>query len=598
MPPKLLIPAVLIVAVVIAAGAVFALSGGGGDDGDGDTALASPTVPGTIVPTFTPTPPPSATPTLETAPEITPTPELSPEEQARNLTLVEAPAGMLEFVTDGPYVVPGDALGVFYIDIETQQIEGWYDLLGGTQPVAFSGENRFTLFHRDEQVFVAGTIYPAGHYLGDRESRKVYRVPDHVELVFEKGEFNGNEITARGDLVLFRVPVSSGNDWFTLLDLANGEVTQTFHAEGHWALISRDASKVAVVGTGVEIVDVASGEVETVGTVMADTGHTLIDNPGAIELTEAAAGESWVFVAGSLRPEEDSLWLRYTWEGELEAEGTGAKIYLSPDGSLVAVAERIPSDHPTAPWHALNALNTSDGSPVFRVVGVDEQYAWPNGNRWLADGSGIIVQLANNGILLAMRDGGFRDYVGSPSPESPEVFDIGGGVADGEGNPVFQLSFQGGVRDFVDGWGDTGDEVRILIPHGGHGGPPATATIVEPYVEEAPYDAEPQLQLSDVAVAFGLFDLYDEPGGDTVVGQVAAPYRVTVEEVANRCSGDGYSDPQQCPLTDSRAPHEFMALVLGFEIAPEAPLTSYWARVTTPDGQQGWLLLQANYQGI
>jgi hypothetical protein len=597
--PKLLIPVVLVAGVLIAAVAVLAFSGGG--DHDDDTALVSPTVPGTIVST-TATPTPSPTATLETAPEITPTPEMSPEEQARSLTLEEAPAGMLEFVTDGPYVVPGDALGVFYIDIETQQIEGWYDLIGQTYPVAFSGENRFTLFQRKEQAVVGGTIYAAGYYLGDRESRAVYRVPLNVEPVYEKTEFNGNELTARGNLVLFRVPVGNGDDWFSLVNVETGEVT-AFQAEGQWALISRDASHITFVGNDVAVADLADDRVRVVAeNVLAPL--EISDKPGQrltdawnVDLVETSDAASFAVAVVASRPDLESLWHRISWDGEETVGGTGAKAYLSPDGSLVAVAERIPGDDPTALWHTLSALNTSDGSPVFRVVGVDEQYAWPNGNRWLADGSGIIVNYADNRIRVAMRDGSFVDRIGTPSPDSPDVFDIGAGVADAEGNPAFQLSFQGGIRDFVDGWGDLGDAVRILIPQGGHDGPLATATIIEPYVEDPPYDGKARLQLSEVAVAFGLLDLYDEPGSETVVGQVSAPYRVLVQEVAIRCSG-GSSNLEDCPRIDSRLPYDFMALVNGFEVGSDFPLTSYWGRVTMDDGQEGWILLQANSQNI
>ncbi len=117
-------------------------------------------------------------------------------------------------------------------------------------------------------------------------------------------------------------------------------------------------------------------------------------------------------------------------------------------------------------------------------------------------------------------------------------------------------------------------------------------------MEEAPYDGEPRLQLSDVAVAFGLLDLYDEPGGTTVVGQVAAPHLVTVHEVQQLCSGKGYSDPKDCPETDSTAPYELIALVRGFEVGADANVASYWGRVTTTNGEEGWLLLQANTIGL
>jgi hypothetical protein len=384
--------------------------------------------------------------------------------------------------------------------------------------------------------------------------------------------------------------------------METGEVVQAFQAEGQYALLSADASRIAILRDKVAIIEVASGDIVVVGEgVRSALGVT--DQPGRrledawnIELIETPEGDGFAFALRAA-PELDSLWQRYTWDGELLAEGIGAKVYISPDGSLVAVAERVPGDEPTATWHVLNVLSTTDSTPVFRVVGVDEKYGVDR-NRWLADGSGIVVRWPSGLMTIAMRSTTFRDLIGSPSPTDVNVFDIGGGIADEEGDPIFQLSFPGGVRDFVDGWGDTGDEVRLLIPFGGHDCCGGSATIVEPYIESAPYVGPVQLQLSETAVAFGLLSLYDEPGGDIAVGQVGAPYRVTVLEVAVRCTGESFRDPQECPPTDSDAPANFIALVQGIEVEEDAPLTSYWARVTTLGGQEGWLLMQANQLGL
>jgi hypothetical protein len=52
-----------------------------------------------------------------------------------------------------------------------------------------------------------------------------------------------------------------------------------------------------------------------------------------------------------------------------------------------------------------------------------------------------------------------------------------------------------------------------------------------------------------------------------------------------------------CPIIDSNLQAAFYALVSGSE-TPDVPLTGRWARVTTPDGQEGWLLLEVAVQGI
>ncbi len=582
-----------------------------GDDDDA-TPAASATISGTIV-RSSPTSAPSPASTLGTAPAATPTPQISAEEQAKNLKLLEAPQGMLEFTTDGPYVVPGDALGVFYLNIKTQQIEGWYDLIGGTSPVAFSGENRFSVFQRSQQTFEGGQTYPAGDYLGDRGTQAVYRWDGDAELVYEKTGFNSSEISARGPLVLFRVPVAGDKDWFALLNVETNKVESTFQADGQWGLISRDGSKIALVGNGTSVVDVATGKVSESSDAAFDalTGPEETGEPGKIsslEMIESRDGGRFVVVATSvqssgLQTGSGAIWASYDWNGRQLTSGQGTNAYASSDGEYVAVAEPIPGASDSQ-WYSLTAVSSEDSSPAFRVVGAGERFPEQAYNRWLADDSGLVFKGPGNAFWLAMRSGEIRDYIGVPSPTEPGVFAVVGGPAgsvgalNADGKAIVSINFQGGVRDFVDPWGDRGDELRMLIPHGGHDGPPAVATIVQPYVEEAPYGGEPQLQINDVGVAFGLLQLYETPGSDTVVGQVASPYRVTVQEVAWRCSGSTSVDPSQCQHIDSNAPHDFMALVLGAQIGPDAPVSSYWARVTTSDGQEGWLLLQANVQGI
>ncbi len=364
--------------------AVFALACSGGDD-DEPTPSVSPTVPGTIVTAASPTSVPSPSATLGTAPTATATPELTAEDQAENLKLLEVPTGMLQWVTDGPYVVPGDALGVFYLNIETQEIEGWYDLLGGTPPVSFSGEGRFSVFQRGEQVFRGGETYPAGVYLADRQSHLPYRWTGDAELVYEQTDlYSNNEITARGDLVLFRIPVAGGDDWFALLNARTNMVESTFQAEGQWGLISRDGSKIAIVGTDVSVVDVKDGTVEKLAT---DAFEDLI-GPNEVgmeigkwsnlDLSESADGDSFVIAVNASPPSTGGAWQRYEWSGDLLAKGNGSSVSVSPDGKYVAAAEAISIEDGSAFWHSYNVASTEDGEPEFRVVGVVKLTPGPN----------------------------------------------------------------------------------------------------------------------------------------------------------------------------------------------------------------------------
>jgi hypothetical protein len=243
---------------------------------------------------------------------------------------------------------------------------------------------------------------------------------------------------------------------------------------------------------------------------------------------------------------------------------------------------------------------------LFRVVGATGYLDHQAGSRWLADGSGVAVSGPGHQPRFAMRDGSFREFSGMPSPDSPEVFavvcgppDCGIGLVDAQGTSLFNLTFQGGVRDLVDAWGERGDELRVLTPHGGHGGPGLEISLVEPYVEQPPFDGQSALQLSALAVAYGLVNLYAEPGG-AAVGVVASPYRVTVHEVLMRCTGDfeRYGDVQDCPPLDTPAHRDFVALLTGTPVGEGTLLAGQWARVTTSDGREGWMLLQVNGVGI
>jgi hypothetical protein len=583
----------------------FAALACSGDSDDDPTAVAPPTTLGTPD-SASPTSAPSPTATLGVAPAATPTPPADAEGQAKALRLIEAPQGMLEFTTDGPYVVPGDALGMFYLNIETQQIEGWYDLLGGTTPYASSGDARFTAFRRGQQVFQGGQTYPAGFYIGDRETQTVYHVEGDAQPVFQRSQNGAYEIASRGDLLLFQIPVDDGDDWFAVFDMATGKVKTTFQVEARLALFSGDGATIALANWGasphVYLADVASGDVRDIGEIALDD----TDLEGEVALLNSGDGAAFTFVANPAKAQYTGIATRFSWQGNQLSELKGDELLVSPYGDYVAVMEPMgsaASDAPS-PWVVFTGYNLADLSPTFRVSGVSPYLGRSTGNRWLVDGSGFAVEQADGKLVLAMRSGELRDYPGVPSPSDPNVFAINGGAGGSvgavtaDGKPIVSISFQGGVRDFVDPWGDNGNEIRMLIPHGGHDGPPITASIAQPFVEQAPYAGEPQLQLTDVGVAFGLTNLYDQPGSQTVVGQIAAPYRVTVQEVAWHCSGNTGLDPSQCQRIDSNVAHEFMALVLGSEIGPDAPTSSYWARVTTPDGQSGWILLQANIQGI
>jgi hypothetical protein len=365
-------------------------------------------------------------------------------------------------------------------------------------------------------------------------------------------------------------------------------------------VISEDTSRIAIAGEDVFVVEVASGEVERI----AEDALVDVDLEGEIELMNSVDGESFHVFTKPVKDRFGGVALRYTWEGDEVSRLTGNKVFPSGDGAYVAIANPIipaSAGLPGAAWHTFTAYDTADGSELFRVVGALPWSSWTAGSRWLADGTGLVVERPPYGLTVALRDGSFRDFVGVPSPDSTEVFGVvgieGAGAVDAAGDAIVMLNFAGGVRDSADPWGDSGGEVRILTPHGGHGGPGFAVTIIEPYVQQPPFGEETPLQIREEAVTAGLLDLYDEPAG-TVIGQVTTPYRVVVEEVVQRCSGQGFSDPAACPLVDAGFHTDFIASLTDADPGLNGGLTGHWARVVTPDGREGWLLVQVNAQGL
>lgn len=564
---------------------VLALVLAGGSDDKGGSSVAEPS------PLATESPAPT---TESQAQTLTPT---GPEAEARNLALIEV-KGVLAFATDAADV-PENRQGAFYLDIETGALEGWYAVSDEINFHAFSASGRFTVFE-PRDVAADEWMFPNGRYLADRRSRKVYRWEGNARPVLQQQENGNNEVAASGGLVLFRVRVEDGDDWFSLLNVDTGETEAAFQAAGEWALISGDGSRIALAGADefpdVFIVDVATGEVERVAEVMLDA----VDVEGMIGLLEGGDGETFAFVADPAKARYSGIVTRFTWAGNRVSEIAGAKVFVSPRAEFVAATEPLVGDtqEPT-PWYVINAFDLRDGNAMFRVVGALQGLGFWRGNRWLADGSGLVVQRPARMLTLAMRDGDFREFVGMPSPDSLLVFGIYGGAVDMAGELLVTASFADRVRDYMDPWGASGDEVRILVPRGGHGGPGFVASIVEPYVEEAPFVGEPELQLSDAGVAKGLVNLSAEPGG-AVVGQVGPPYRLRVKEVTRRCSGDFeiYDDVEDCPPLDSTANEDFVASITGEAVTEGRLLAGTWARVTTAAGREGWMLLEVHAIGI
>jgi hypothetical protein len=261
---------------------------------------------------------------------------------------------------------------------------------------------------------------------------------------------------------------------------------------------------------------------------------------------------------------------------------------------VIALAEPIsaPGDS-LAPWYAFNTVDTRTGKDLFRVVGVRTALGYTTGNRWLADGSGLIVTDPSFRLWLAMRDGRFLPYTGMPSPESAGVFAVGspvdGGpaVIDSSGNVLARISPPERSASFVPPWGEIGTEIRFITPHGGHGGIGFGVSLVQPYVETAPYSiGPPALQLKPEAVGARF---RDAAGGGQVIGSLSDTARLTVHETSVlrlEPGQPGYSE--QCDLMQlltEQPPGQCFGALFGI-----------WARATAGE-LTGWVLVEVRPEG-
>ena len=590
-----LVPVAFVVVVAVA----LVLAGSSGEDGD-ETSVATLSV-ATASGATASVPPPTATGT----PLPGATPAEGPGDVARGFAVAEAPEGILQFVTD-PAGIPEGNLGAYFQDVETGAIEGWNVLLEGTHHVAFSADNRFTLFQRDEQVFRGGVIYPAGQYLADRGTGNVYHVEGDARAVIAETQFNGSQIASEGSLVLFHQH-AAGAERFIVIDVEASPAVRGLYlvdsldgaSQGVWGGFSSDGSRFVAVSENLVIVDL-TGETTPVNAEVWGAGRP---HARSIAIRNVAGGDSFLvlaeFVGGDASP---GRWMHFDWDGDLLAEGAGLAFYPSPDGTRLAIYEPFGDD--ALQSGLISAVATADGSPLFRAVGVTPWFSGHSGaNRWLADNSGFVVSDSRLQMSYAMQDGTLGPYVGAPSPSNADRFVVGGSIVDGHANVVMQSVFPVSARDFVPPFGASGSEMRILTPFGGHDCCRGNPSLIQPFIDLPPYDDQPVLRLVDAAEGA---ELRNAPAGDTVVGTLTVPGPVTLHEVRTVCTDDsGPSIPMEC-RDDPYVPEAFDAyygfLVThgGFRPGDEvwAPMRGYWARVTTADGIEGWLLLQLVILGL
>jgi hypothetical protein len=377
--------------------------------------------------------------------------------------------------------IPDESPGVYFLDVETGEVDGWYDPKGETRVIAVSGDSRLVAFRRGSPRNPPTRNLTSTLFLADRQTGAVYSWAGDAEPVLSSIAFQNNRLAALDDRLLMRIEDPDGDDWFALVDVdPEPTVVSTFQAPAFWGLLSADGKHAAVSWDSAYIADLATGRVRpaTGGTVelpdhlFEQARVSMQKAPNGILVTVSSPQDRFV---GS--------WRRYSWSGELQAEGQGRDFLPSPDGSRLAVSEPLIVDEDESLLDVLNVLDTSDGSVEFRVIGVRSWLGGYDGaNHWLADNSGVAVT-APRFAGFATADGTFAPYKGLPSPTSTSVFARGGIPVDGQGNPLQALDIGVRTRDFVPPWDDTGEVLRFETPHGGHDGPYSETTIVKPSID-------------------------------------------------------------------------------------------------------------------
>jgi hypothetical protein len=185
-------------------------------------------------------------------------------------------------------------------------------------------------------------------------------------------------------------------------------------------------------------------------------------------------------------------------------------------------------------------------------------------------------------------------YVGMPSPVSTSLFasgspvDGGPAVRNASGSVLAVAAPPGRARSFVPPWGLVDDEMRFITPHGGHGGLGYRLSLLQPYVEQPPYNGPALLQLK--REAWGA-ELLLTPATGPVVGTVEASRRFAAQDVRSLRLEPGLPGYERhCALLNllSQAPS-------GSEC--RGALWGIWVQVQTPGSPDGWLLLHVNPEG-
>lgn len=400
-----------------------------------------------------PEPPPStpSSPEPVIAPETPPSPPPAAEIRPVPAVLAEPGPDALRRVS----LANGDVVqsdGFYFLNSTSGTGEAW--LFPADSPywgTAVSDDNRFL------------TITGDGHgYVVDRKSNLVWRWdPKQVQLLLtsEQG-------------FLFQ-EAGNGRYIWTGPDFRPRH-TFALTATG-WArspLLSPDGRRLALYRGELALIDLESGKVQQVKVPVGDSATAVGLEPfgGQIQL------EVW-----PRWPDRETKVLRYNWAGELTTTMNlpGQYSFFSPDGKWVAWEEWPLGDLGPATVIA----DTATLKPRVQAFGTTPcfQMAGSGGTRWLADGSGLVVD-SNQSYRVLTLDGQLQErkaFAGliwknepQPAPDLNDRFALGRlAVSDGGGAKQLGVTLEGYVTPgSLEPWGASSSELRFVLPPPAKGG--------------------------------------------------------------------------------------------------------------------------------
>ena len=550
------------------------------------TPVATPTVVATSIPMSTPvqtataTPTPTASPTSASSPTstVTPTPTATPTVPAPLAELVEPAPGAFEHRT----FEPGEEIdwphGIFFMDMQTERIEGYRVVADIGYEDSLWGNYHTT----DDNNWISGTD---GYtlWLLDRSNHRAWKLAEGLRTVSMSR--NRMLLSDRGPSGLYWVleyPAldqkegSGGAAVFSIKEQEYQTNTAFFSPQEDILVLMNDRIVYLV-------------ELNSMDTIVLFDGKTDATHTYGVELDLLGKIGFLVSLYGKSELERHA----FDWSGK-ELPWNHHWVSLSPDGRYALRAEEareVWSRGGTClAWPLIGIEDVATGLPLFRVRSAESSF-----HDWLADGSGIVAKVGDDsGELfgfaivriqpqprvapLPLPPEGRWTLQVAPSSDAGRYFVYAGlssvqvyDAADGRwGLPV--VSEHASVWFGIPFWGVDHREMRFRL------GPPLlgergclSLIMIPPKLEFPPYDDTLAFRVAGTA---SCLYLRAEPGGDRAIRD---------------CLPDGTR------LLFSELP-EWVEANPDPDVRYRDPFVAWWERpwvhVRTDDGAEGWVALE------